>query len=79
MSEINMQEAEARSLEFVKIATFAALHIQAVNSALEAGDLESLKGSIEFGEKVSKAVLSQVPQEIQMEVLLDLLGSVMGA
>lgn len=79
MSEVkNTTDAETRSVEFVKVATLAALHIQAVNSAVQDGDVESLKGSVEFGEKVAQTILAQVPQDVQVEVLMDLLGTVLG-
>ncbi|XAO35366.1 hypothetical protein SEA_FRANCOB_202 [Streptomyces phage Francob] len=71
-------EQEQQSREFVKVAALAALHIQAVNSALEAGAVEELKASMEFGQKIAEQILPQVPEDIQLEVVMDLLGSMLG-
>ena len=71
-------EQEQQSREFVKVAALAALHIQAVNSALEAGEVDALRGSMEFGQKIAEQILPQVPEDIQLEVVMDLLGSMLG-
>jgi hypothetical protein len=68
-------EQEAQSREFVKTAALAAVHINAVNEAVKLGDMDLLKGSLEFGEKISETILSQIPEDVRMEVLLELLGS----
>jgi predicted nucleotidyltransferase len=72
-------DAEAQSLAFVKVAALAALHIQAVNSAVESGNVDELKASVDFGNKVSETILAQIPEDVQMQVVLELLGSVLGA
>jgi len=74
MTEATNTNGEA----FVKVAVLAALHIQAVNSAIEAGETGALTASTEFGEKVSKAIMDSVPEDIAMDVMLELLGSVLG-
>ncbi|URQ04784.1 hypothetical protein SEA_EMMA1919_203 [Streptomyces phage Emma1919] len=68
-------EQEAQSREFVKTAALAAVHINAVNEAVKLGDMDLLQGSLEFGEKISETILSQIPEDVRMEVLLELLGS----
>jgi hypothetical protein len=68
-------EQEQQSRDFVKVAALAAVHIQAVNEAVKLGDMDLLQGSLDFGNEVSTTILSQIPEEIRMEVLLELLGS----
>lgn len=74
MTEITAEQ-EAQSREFVKVAALAAVHINAVNEAVKLGDMDLLKGSLEFGEQISTTILSQIPEDVRMEVLLELLGS----
>lgn len=71
-------EQEQQSRDFVKVAALAAVHIQAVNEAVKLGDMDLLQGSLDFGNEVSTTILSQIPEEIRMEVLLELLGSALG-
>ncbi|WNN94758.1 hypothetical protein SEA_PHREDRICK_204 [Streptomyces phage Phredrick] len=75
MNEATLAELEARSRAFVKIAALAAVHIKAVNTAVEAGNMDLLKDGLEFGQKVSEGILSQIPQEVLMEVAIDMLAS----
>ena len=71
-------EQDAQAKNFVKLAALAALHIQAVNSAIEAGAVDELKASVEFGQKITEGILPQIPEEVQMEVVLELLGTLLG-
>ncbi|QQO39853.1 hypothetical protein SEA_BELFORT_200 [Streptomyces phage Belfort] len=71
-------EQEKQSRDFVKAATLLAVHVHAVNEAIALNDMDLLKGSVEFGTEFSQKILAQVPEDIQMEVMLEVLAGAMG-
>ena len=75
MNEATLAELEARSRAFVKIAALAAVHIKAVNTAVEAGNMDLFKDGLGVGPKGSEGILSQIPQEVFMEGAIDMLAS----